>query len=78
MLLLRLPRSARADNTENYPEMWLERNGKPEGTSDDSQGDPVRIIPKSMSDMGVGEFGVSPLSVMYAHKILSADPSLFR
>ena len=45
MLLLRLSYLIRVDNTGNYREMRSDRDGKPEGMSDDSQGDLVRIIP---------------------------------
>ena len=78
MLLLCLPYSTRADNTDNYPEMRSDRDGWPEGMNDDPQGDLVRIIPDRMSDICVREFGVSPVLALYTNKGLRADPSLFR
>ena len=37
----------------------------------------MRTIPEKMSDMFIGEFGVSPPSTMHTHEVLCIDPSHF-
>jgi len=69
--------SSKSNDIGNYLDIRSDRNDKLEGMNHDSPLDVVRIVPENMPDMCVGEFGVSLPSVMYTHKRLRVDPSLF-
>lgn len=58
-----------------HPEARPEKYDKRDGMSGDWREDAVRIILEQMSDMYVGEFGVSHLST---YETRCVDPSSFR
>lgn len=54
----------------HYDEMSLDREDKPEATSDDLRPDVVRIILRDISNMRIRALPVSPLSAMYSYQRL--------
>jgi len=73
-----IPISPNIDDIRNYLEMRLDRDATPEVMNDDLRADIVRIILEKISDMYVGIFSISTLSMMYTYLRLYADSSLFR
>ena len=73
-----IPVSPNTEDVRNYLEMKLDRDDEPEAMDDDLRADIVEVILGNMSDMCVGEFCLSILSMMYAYEKLYADSSSFR
>jgi len=63
-----IPISPNADDVRNYVEMRLDRDSEPEAMSRDLRADIVRVIVEKISDMCVGPFRISTLSVMYTYE----------
>ena len=59
-----IPIKPNTDDIRNYLEMRLERDDEPEAMDNDLRADIVKIIPEKMSDMCVGAFTISTLSLM--------------
>jgi len=72
-----IPITPNTDDIRNYLEMRLNMDDDPDAMDDDLQTDIVEIILEKMSDMYVGTFSVSTLSMMCAYKRLYLDSSLF-
>ena len=72
-----IPISPNRDDIRNYLEMRLDRDATPEAMSDDLRADIVRIIVEKISDMCVGAFSISTLSMVYTYLRLCTDSSLF-
>ena len=73
-----IPISPNLDDIRNYVEMKLDRDAEPEAMTNDSRAEIVRVILEKISDMCVGPFRISTLSMMYAYQRLCVDSSLFR
>jgi len=73
-----IPISPNIDDIRNYLEMRLDRDSEPEAMSNDLRADIVRVILEKISDMCVGLFGISILSMMHTYQKFCADSSLFR
>ena len=73
-----IPISPNMGDIRNYLEMKLGRDAEPEAMSNDLRADIVRVILEKISDMCVGPFRISTLSMMYSYQRLCADSSLFR
>ena len=73
-----IPISPNTNDIRNYLEMRLDRDATPEAMNDDLRADIVRIILEKISDMCVGTFSISIISMMYTYLRLYADSSLFR
>ena len=65
-----IPVSPNADDIRNYVEMKLDRDDEPEAMDNDLREDIVKVILDKMSEMYVGEFGLSILSMMYTYEKL--------
>jgi len=73
-----IPISPNTDDIRNYLEMRLDRDAEPEAMNSDLRADIVRVIVEKISDMCVGPFRISTLSVMYTYERLWLGSSLFR
>ena len=73
-----IPISPNPDDIKNYLEKRLDRDAEPEAMSNDLRADISRVILEKISDMCVGPFSNSTLSIMYTYLILCLDSSLFR
>ena len=73
-----IPISPNTDDIRNYLKMRLDRDAEPEAMNSDLRADIVRVIVEKISDMCVGPFRISTLSVMYTYERLWLDSSLFR
>jgi len=73
-----IPISPNTDDVRNYLEMRLDQDPEPEAMNSDLRADIVRVIMENMSDMCVGLFHNSTLSMMYTYQRLWLDSSLFR
>ena len=71
-----LPISPNTEDIRNYLEMRLNRDVEPEAMDNNLRADIVSNILDKMSDMYVAAFVVSPLSTVYAYRLL-VDSSLF-
>jgi len=63
-----IPISPSTDDMRNYVEMRLDRDAEPEAMSNDLRADIVRVTQENISDMYVGPFGISTMSVMYTYQ----------
>ena len=59
--------SPSTDDVRNYVEMRLNRDVEPEAMSNDLRADIVRVIVAEISDMCVGPFHISTLSILYIY-----------
>jgi len=59
-----IPITPNMDDIRNYLEM-LDRDSKPDPKSCDLQGDIMNVTVEKVSNIGVGPFRISPLSMMY-------------
>ena len=73
-----IPISPNTDDIWTYLKMRLDEDTEPEAMNDDLRADIVRVILEKISDMCVGPFRISILSMMYTYQILCLDSSLFR
>ena len=73
-----MPVSPSTNDIRNYLEMKLDRDDDPEAMDDNLREDIVEVILDRMSDMCVGAFGLSILSMMYTYEKLCVDSSSFR
>ena len=73
-----IPISPNTDDIRSYLERRLDRDAEPEAMNDDLREDIVRIVLERISDMCVGAFSPSALSMMYTYLRLRLDSSLFR
>jgi len=73
-----IPISPNTDDIRNYLEMKLNRDDEPEAMDNDLRADIVNVVLDKMSDMCVGAFYLSILSIMYTYKKLCIDSSSFR
>jgi len=73
-----IPISPKTDDVRNYLEMRLDRDAEPEAMNSDLRVDIVRVILEKISDMCVGPFHISTLSMIYTYQKLLLDSSLFR
>ena len=62
----------------NYVETKLDRDAETEAMNNDLREDIVRVILEKISDMCVGLFCISTLSMMYTYQRLCIDSSSFR
>jgi len=62
-----IPISPNADDVRNYLEMRLDMDAEPDAMNSDLRAEITRIIVERISDMCVGVFGISTLSMMYAY-----------
>ena len=65
------------DDIRSFLEMKLNEDGKPEAMNKDLRTDIMKVILDNMSDMCVGAFGLSILSIMYTYEKLCVDSSSF-
>ena len=63
-----IPISPNTDDIRNYLEMRLDGDGEPEAMSSDLRADIVRVIMENISDMCVGPFTISTLSMTYTYR----------
>jgi len=63
-----IPISPNTDDVRNYLEIRLDRDAEPEAMNNDLRADIVRVIVEKISDMCVGPFRISTLSVMYTYE----------
>jgi len=73
-----IPVSPKTGDIRNYLEVRLDMDPEPEAMSDDLRADIIRIMMEKTSDMYVGTFNISSLSLIYTYKRLCADSSLLR
>jgi len=73
-----IPVSPKTGDIRNYLEMRLDMDPEPEAMSDGLRADIIRIMMEKTSDMYVGIFNISGLSLMYTYKRLCVDSSLSR
>jgi len=73
-----VPITPNTDDIRYYLEMKLDRDEEPEAMDNDLRADIVKVILDRMSDMCVGAFGLSILSMMCAYMRLCADSSSSR
>ena len=73
-----IPISPNTNDIRTYLEMRLDEDTEPEAMNNNLRADIVRVIMDKTSDMCVGPFGISILSMMYTYQILCLDSSLFR
>ena len=73
-----IPVSPKTGDIRNYLEMRLDMDPEPEAMSDGLRADIIRIMMGKTSDMYVGTFSISGLSLMYTYKRLCVDSSLLR
>jgi len=66
------------DDVRDYLDMRLDSDDEPEAMDSDLRADIIKVILDKMSDMCVGAFDLSILSMMHAYERLCADSSLFR
>ena len=59
--------SPSTDDVRNYVEMRLNRDVEPEAMSNDLRADIARVIVAEISDMCVGPFHISTLSILYIY-----------
>jgi len=60
-----IPVSPNRDDIKDYVERRLDRDAEPEAMSNDLRADIVRVILEKISDMCVGPFSISLLSMIY-------------
>ena len=65
------------DDIRSFLEMKLNEDDKPEAMNKDLRTDIMKVILDNMSDMCVGAFGLSILSIMYTYEKLCVDSSSF-
>ena len=73
-----IPINPKRGDIKNYLEMRLDRDAEPEAMNGGLRADIIRIMTEKMSDMCVGAFSVSGLSLMYTYKRLCVDSFLLR
>jgi len=73
-----VPITPNTDDIRYYLKMKLDRDEEPEAMDNDLRADIVKVILDRMSDMCVGAFGLSILSMMCAYMRLCADSSSSR
>jgi len=73
-----IPVIPNSNDIQNYVEMKLDRDAAPEAMSTDLRADIMRVIPEKISDMCVGPFLISTLSMMDTYQRSCTDSSLFR
>jgi len=73
-----IPISPNTDDIRNYLKMKLDGDAEPEAMSSDLRADIIRVIMEKISDMCVGPFRISTLSMMYTYQRLCVDSCLFR
>jgi len=71
-----LPCSVGSGNIGNCPEMRLDKDEKPERLNYNLWA--VRVILERISNVCVGEFGVSPLSAIRTYEVSCVDHSFLR
>jgi len=62
-----IPVSPKTDDIRNYLEMRLDMDPEPEAMSDGLRADIIRIMMEKTSDMYVGTFSISGLSLIYTY-----------
>jgi len=62
-----IPVSPKTGDIRNYLEMRLDMDPEPEAMSDDLRADIIRIMMEKTSDMYVGTFNISGLSLIYTY-----------
>ena len=72
-----IPISPNTDDIRNYLEMRLDRDAELEAMNNDLRVDIIRVILEKTSDMCVGPFRISTLSMIYTDQRLCVDSSLF-
>jgi len=72
-----IPISPNTGDIRNYLEMRLDKDAEPEAMSNDLRADIIRVILEKISDMCVGLFRISTLSIIYTYQLLCIDSSLF-
>ena len=72
-----IPISPSTDDIRNYVEKRLDRDDEPEAMSNELRADIVRATLEKISDMCVGPFSTSILSMMYTYRRTYIDSSLF-
>ena len=72
-----VPISPNPDDIRNYVEMRLDRDSEPEAMSKDLRVEIVRVILEKTSDMCVGPFSISTLSMTYTYHHYVQVPSCF-
>jgi len=72
-----IPISPNTNDIRTYLEMRLDEDTEPEAMNHDLRADIVRVILDKTSDMCVGPFNISILSMMYTYQTLCLDSSLF-
>jgi len=65
-----IPISPNTDDVRNYLEMRLDRDPEPEAMDSDLRVEIVRVILDKISDMCVGPFRISTLSMMYTYQVV--------
>ena len=73
-----MPISPNTNDIRTYIEMRLDGDTEPEAMNNELRADIVRVIMDKTSDMCVGPFNISILSMMYTYQILCLDSFLFR
>ena len=71
-----IPISPNTNDIRTYLEMRLDGDTEPEAMNNDLRAEIVRVILDKTSDMFVGQFIISILSMMYTYQILCLDSSL--
>ena len=62
-----IPINPNTDDIRNYVEMRLDMDAEPEAMSNDLRADIVRVILEKISDMCVGQFGITNILMMYTY-----------
>ena len=73
-----MPITPNTDDIRNYLEMRLDKDDEPDAMNNHLREDIVRVILDKISDMCVGPFSISTLSMMHAYRRSCVDSSLFR
>jgi len=73
-----IPVSPNPDDIQTYVEMRLDRDAESEAMSTDLRANIMRVIPEKISNMCVGPFLISTLSMMHTYQRSCTDSSLFR
>ena len=73
-----IPISPNTNDVRNYLEMRLRRDAEPEAMTNDLRADIERVILEKISDMCVGLFSISILSMMFTYQRLCVDSFSFR
>ena len=60
-----IPINPNTDDIRNYVEMRLDKDAEPEAMSNDLRADIVKAILEKISDMCVGLFSITNISIMY-------------